>query len=155
MGTRATVGYKGTLIDEGIVIGTYIHYDGYPDHTLVQLVEIIKRDGMDTALDTIVHGARGWSSLDSNARYEEEGYGEAYDDMSYPYEAVSVNDKGFAPDLFNRADADWSYVVDAEQNLIHVWECSWGRWHHVFDLNLDEVADMDAETLRKSMLRYA
>ena len=155
MGTRATVGYKTVHANKEMVVGTYIHYDGYPDHTLVQLVEIIKRDGIQTALDTIVHGAKGWSILDAHASYGKPGYGGAYDDMAYPFKAESVNDKCFAPELFNRADADWSYVVDMEQNVIYVWKCSWGKWEHVSSLELDEIADMDEKALRNMILQYS
>ena len=75
--------------------------------------------------------------------------------MAYPFKAESVNDKCFAPELFNRADADWSYVVDMEQNVIYVWKCSWGKWEHVSSLELDEIADMDEKALRNMILQYS
>lgn len=35
MATRAAIGY---LKGDGSVVGAYVHYDGYPDHTLTTLV---------------------------------------------------------------------------------------------------------------------
>lgn len=149
MPTSAIVGFKFRFVNKEQVIGTYIHYDGQPNNTLVQLIRIIKRDGIRTAISAIVHGAKGWSILDARASYGKPGYGDPYYDMQYPSQATIVDDKCFAPELFYRTDADWAYVVDIEQNVIYVWKCSRWEWKHICDIKLDEIPDLDAEIQRR------
>lgn len=153
MGTRAMIGYKKTN-DTNMVRGTYIHYDGYPDHTLVQFIEIIKRDGLKNAVGMIVDGAQGWTNIDAFSGYGIPGYGLPDDDMNYPYEGDIVNDNCFVPALFNHGDFDWAYVVDVEENIIYIWQRNWGKWSHVINVHIDDAMRCDADDLRNLMLQY-
>ena len=42
--------------------GRYVHADGYPTSMVSTLRDLVARDGLDTVLQTVVHGeAYGWS----------------------------------------------------------------------------------------------
>lgn len=153
MGTRAMIGHKKPN-DTNVVRGTYIHYNGYPDHTLVQFIEIIKRDGLKNAVGIIVDGVQGWVNIDAFSEYAIPGYGLPDDDMNYPYEGGMVNDDGFVPALFNHGDFDWAYVVDMEENTISAWHRNWGKWFHEFNVDINDVMHIDSDDLRNLMLQY-
>jgi hypothetical protein len=43
--------------------GRYVHSDGYPDHMLPTLLDIIQRKGVDRAVDVLINWNPGWSFI--------------------------------------------------------------------------------------------
>ena len=100
-------------------IGTYVHFDGYPQHMMPALTAMIERDGIDTVIDTLIIPG-GWSLLNPNANGSPEplgaerargvvGYGVAYND-------------GMAPTFFTSDDdlrmIEYVYLLDANTNSV-------------------------------------
>lgn len=64
MATRSVVGYAR---EDGVVRGTYVHYDGYPENMIPSLTEMFERrgfEGMKEWIDAGVAGC-GYSTIDS------------------------------------------------------------------------------------------
>ena len=59
MGTRSVVAIP---LDGGFK-GRYIHWDGYPSGVGQNLLDIIKRDGLERAIEVLTRENYGWSSL--------------------------------------------------------------------------------------------
>ena len=62
MSTRSVV-YGRT---ESGIKGVYVHSDGHPDSRLPVLAELIRRDGVDRVMSTLLEQTWGWSFLDSD-----------------------------------------------------------------------------------------
>ena len=64
MGTRSIIAAEFDT-DNGVEIkGVYAHWDGYPEHMLVALKEIVARDGRDAAVEELFReGGQGWSVI--------------------------------------------------------------------------------------------
>ena len=60
MSTRSIVAAQ---TEKGLV-GVYVHFDGYPEGRLPVLEALIKRDGVETVVATLLEG-QDWSSLDN------------------------------------------------------------------------------------------
>ena len=70
----------------------YTHWDGYPEWMMPALVEIVQRDGYDTAIRTLItESPDGWSQINPQFAASQdtiegfeivEGYGTRYDDGS-------------------------------------------------------------------------
>jgi hypothetical protein len=60
MATRSVV---GRYVGDDAWIGRYVHWDGYPANMIMVLLEIVLRDGFDTAVSTLVFENYGWSGL--------------------------------------------------------------------------------------------
>ena len=60
MATRSVV---GRYVGDDAWIGRYVHWDGYPANMVMVLLEIVLRDGFDTAVSTLVFENYGWSGL--------------------------------------------------------------------------------------------
>lgn len=67
--------------------GVYLHSDGYPTHALVQIGELVRRDGVDKVRAVLTDWTKGWSTIGPDQvlpwhgedRYEVvEGYGVRY-----------------------------------------------------------------------------
>ena len=66
MGTRSVVGYKTPTGFKGV----YVHWDGYPEHMMTALYELLRRDGYEHVCRVLVEEhPNGWSSIDP---FEEE-----------------------------------------------------------------------------------
>lgn len=85
MATRSVV---GRYIGENAWIGRYVHWDGYPAGMVPVLLDIVLRDGIDKALDTLIWKNYSWSSLwgsdkpeYSKAENYVDGYGEVHPDV--------------------------------------------------------------------------
>lgn len=61
MSTRSIVAAQ---TEKGLV-GVYVHFDGYPESRLPVLDGLIKRDGVDTVVATLLKG-QDWSVLDND-----------------------------------------------------------------------------------------
>ena len=60
MGTRSAV-FRQT---ENGLEGCYVHWDGYPEHMVGALYELLRRDGYETVCRTLIDEApNGWSSI--------------------------------------------------------------------------------------------
>lgn len=116
MSTRSVV-YGRT--DSGIK-GVYVHSDGYPEARLPVLAELIRRDGVDRAMSTLLEQTWGWSFLDSapetqlpaskqDGRFElVPGYGVRYtvEDGGEPNYRDTSNE--------GRLDAVYVYVIEQD-----------------------------------------
>lgn len=109
MGTRSVVAARQ---EDGSWRGRYVHWDGYPDGVGAAVQEIVKRDGRDQAIETLLVQNFGWSSVDAQREQElgsgytdgrfraVPGYGVAYtteQNQSHSedwYDAESVRNEG-------------------------------------------------------------
>ena len=119
MGTRSII-----AIPEGKTgfRGRYAHWDGYPNGVGRALRSIVLRDGMETAIRTLLVDNYGWSTVDA-AHYQEvpeymddgrfvavPGYGVAYttkDGQSDPAIWLSRGDTGNW--------CEWAYILRADR----------------------------------------
>lgn len=104
MGTRSAVGVRN---ENGEWKGRYVHWDGYPSGVGAELLELIKRDGPQKVVQTVVLQNYGWSTLDMNPRGVPQddgrfkvvpGYGVAYtevDGQSSPNDWITEEDAGW------------------------------------------------------------
>ena len=120
MSTRSVV-YGRT--DSGIK-GVYVHSDGHPDTRLPVLAELIRRDGVDRVMSTLLEQTWGWSFLDSDpegaplpdskqdGRFEPvPGYGVRYtaEDGGEPHYRDTSSE--------GRLDAVYVYVVEQDGSI--------------------------------------
>lgn len=111
MGTRSVIAAEVDNPDgEGTIIkGVYAHWDGYPDHMLVELQKIVARDGVEKAVEELLRqGGQGWSSIDSDNVSDVPGYGRRFTD---------------APDWAFRTDAagdgeEYFYVIRKDGQVV-------------------------------------
>ena len=67
MGTRSVVGYATPTGFKGV----YVHWDGYPEHMVPMLYELLRRDGYEHVCKVLVdEHPNGWSLI--NAFQEDE-----------------------------------------------------------------------------------
>ncbi len=121
MSTRSAIGYPA---GDGWR-GRYVHYDGYPEVRGPDLWRIVKRDGVERAIEVLCHEHYGWSSIDSEEvtpdeagvtldskpadRVRVSGYGVAYDD-------TTADDWITECDLF----IEWAYILSEQGMAIEV-----------------------------------
>lgn len=43
--------------------GRYVHFDGYPEHMLPALNDLISRKGLDRVIDVLINWNPGWASI--------------------------------------------------------------------------------------------
>lgn len=155
MGTRSII-----AIPEGKTgfRGRYCHWDGYPAGVGHALRSIVLRDGMETAIRTLIMDNYGWSSV--NARAEQEldstnddgrfapipGYGIAY----------TTKDGQSSPDMWlTRKDeswCEWAYVLHSDH--IDVYRATGVKWvkcaHYTIrfpELPAESLHSLDTEDL--------
>lgn len=90
MSTRSVVGYER---ENGTVEGTYVHWDGYPEHMIPALTkrfEEIGFEGMKNWIDKGVEG-QGFSSVLDEKPYDDgnEAWLQPIDAQEYGYEVTS------------------------------------------------------------------
>jgi hypothetical protein len=120
MSTRSVV-YGRT---ESGIKGVYVHSDGHPETRLPVLAVLIRRDGVDRVMSTLLEQTWGWSFLDSDpegmplpaskqdGRFEVvPGYGVRY-----------TEEDGGEPDYRDtsnegRLDAVYVYVVEQDGSI--------------------------------------
>lgn len=107
----------------------YTHFDGYPEAKLPELSAIIRRDGAEKAVETLLSARTGgWSIIDpwagegtQNTLGERsrvvDGYGIAYNDVgekdpAYIGDGMSEND---------RIWIEWVYLIDPDTGVITYW----------------------------------
>lgn len=132
MGTRSVVAIP---LDGGFK-GRYIHWDGYPSGVGENLLDIVRRDGVERAVQVLTEENYGWSSLNSTGPgefgpgYEDpgrgdgrfravEGYGTAYTTaggQSSPEEWITDSSDDWG--------TEWAYVINP--NWITVLQRRWG-----------------------------
>lgn len=111
MSTRSIV---GGLTDGG-TYAVYVHNDGYPDGRLPVLEALIKRDGANKVLATLLSGREGgWSYLDDTTGADGrtpghgrivEGYGCAYND------APDATPLRFPEEYNDDSWIEWVYLI--------------------------------------------
>lgn len=89
MGTRSVVFAR----TESGLKGVYVHFDGYPDGRLPLLRTLIKRDGVDTVVRTILGKPSGWSHLNADQSSVLEKYLEDGRFLAIPGYGVQYNDQ--------------------------------------------------------------
>lgn len=155
MGTRSII-----AIPEGKTgfRGRYCHWDGYPGGVGHALRSIVLRDGMETAIRTLIIDNYGWSIV--NARAEQElnsttaygrlapvtGYGIAYttkDGQSSPDSWLTRKDESWC---------EWAYVLRSDR--IDVYRASGNKWvkcqHYTIrfpELSADSLHALDTEDI--------
>lgn len=112
--TMATRGIVARATNEGWE-GRYTHWDNYPQRMIYALGEIVARDGVDKAIQTLITDTPSWSQIEPLAKsgvpnlYEQhalvEGYGYAHTDTTLE-----------ESDLFTHTDtelawAEWLYII--------------------------------------------
>lgn len=129
MGTRSVV----ALPEDGAFRGRYCHWDGYPTGVGAALIEIVKRDGLDTARRTLTADHYGWSSLDAEPTHELRaglddgrfadvpGYG-----IAYTTEQNQSSESDWITSNGGDWGTEWAYVLN-ERGLM-VLERRWGDY---------------------------
>lgn len=129
MGTRSII-----AIPEGKTgfRGRYCHWDGYPGGVGHALRSIVLRDGMETAIRTLIIDNYGWSTVNANAMQALDGtnddgrfapvpgYGIAYttkDNQSSPDSWLTRKDESWC---------EWAYVLHADR--IDVYRSGRDKW---------------------------
>lgn len=112
MGTRSAVGVRN---ENGEWKGRYVHWDGYPSGVGKTLQDLIKRDGPQKVVQTVVLENYGWSALNgevhpqlglgySDGRFKAiQGYGVAYtevDGQSSPNDWITEDDAGWTEYIY-------------------------------------------------------
>ena len=120
MGTRSVVAVR----DKGGVAwkGRYVHWDGYPDGVGAAVAEIVKRDGVETAVRTLLEEHYGWSTVNAEPNVS---LTQGYDDGRF----VAVPGYGVA------------YTTKQGQSSPDEWyrfplskdDCVWIEWVHVIE----------------------
>lgn len=130
MGTRSVI-----AIPEGKTgwRGRYCHWDGYPSGVGAALRSIVLRDGMETAIRTLIIDHYGWSSVNAHA---EQTLDSATDDGRFvPVPgygiAYTTKDNQSSPDDWHtRADkrswCEWAYVLRTDR--IDVYRNAGVKW---------------------------
>lgn len=108
MSTNSTVGRKSD--DKG----RYVHWDGYPSGVGVALVTLLKRDGYEKVMSTIVDEHYGWSSIDCEGAELEEPYNDGRFVAVPGYGMAYTTEQGqSSPDEYLRAgEEEYGYLVD-------------------------------------------
>ena len=108
MATRSLIGTYDSQHDWRM---RYVHWDGHPDTMGKTLCTIIKRDGMEAAVRSLVTDAlHGWSSLDAHADTNRPGYSESHRIVpGYGY-AYTDGDDGYVY-RSDDMDCEWAYVM--------------------------------------------
>lgn len=106
MSTRSAVG-AATAPGEAFR-GRYVHWDGYPGYVGKTLIEMVRRDGVETVLDVLTRQHYGWSSLGTGPQGLGPGYTdgrfEAVDGFGIAYTEV---DGQTSPDEWVTTEEDW------------------------------------------------
>lgn len=100
--------------------GRYVHWDGYPEGVGVAVAEVIARDGLTTAVETLIKEHYGWSSVNAGDSTENRdparfvnvpGYGLAYmNDTEQPNESRDSDDG-------DNWDIEYAYVIRADATV--------------------------------------
>ena len=73
MSTRSVI---ATELPGGDIRGTYVHWDGYPEHMAVQIDKLIAEHGAEAALTALLAPINGWSGIDTRAGEREDRSGQ-------------------------------------------------------------------------------
>ena len=139
MSTHSTVGrYEDQF-------GRYVHFDGYPDTVGVNLIKIIRRDGVDDALSVLIDEHKyGWSSIDpdNHSFFTADEMSIGYDDGRF--EAVEGYGVAYTgkqtqnrENRLNVSDTVYGYLIE-HNGMIHVYtadECGEAAVINPFDDN--------------------
>ena len=88
--------------------GRYVHWDGYPEHMIPTLLDLIERKGLDRVIDVLINWNYGWSSLGAAGQIDVDRYA---DDRF-----TVVSDYGVA---YSRSEQDNHWITD--QNSEPLW----------------------------------
>ena len=131
-------------------LGRYLHSDGYPSHTGIQLIRIIQRDGAQKAAETLCVDHYGWSFIDTlytMNRFNEDQDSGYYDErfgLLPGYGIFCTEQDDVTADDFDdpKSTEEFGYIINND-GTIEVYE----RGKHIATVNA--LAD-DAE---KQMLK--
>ena len=85
MGTRACIAVWEDK-ENGIFRGKYSHWDGYPDHLGVTLLNWVNRNGLDKTIEILIDGIEaqsGWSTINHNGDCSSIGWDDPLENNSY------------------------------------------------------------------------
>lgn len=89
--------------------GRYVHSDGYPEHMIPTLMDLINRKGVDRVIDVLINWNPGWSFIGT------------YDNMTNylgPDRAHFVSDYGLAYTRQEQSMDDW--YTDQDNNALWI-----------------------------------
>lgn len=91
--------------------GRYVHFDGIPLGVGKSIWKIVVRDGIDAAIDTLVHKHYGWSAIDHDDRSwfdNESGHVHGY---GLAYEPEDQGDWWIHAQDTDKSWCEWFYVI--------------------------------------------
>ena len=110
MGTRSVVGLK---TGRGW-FGRYVHWDGYPEGVGAAVWHIVKRDGIGTAVQTLLMDNYSWSNL-SMATEEDPDDPRGLKFVSgYGYAHTDVEADGIITDNGDKWGTEYAYILSRE-----------------------------------------
>lgn len=122
--------------------GRYVHSDGYPTSRGPTLWALIKRDGTQKVLKTIVDEHYGWSSLNLRDNVLSPGYNDDGRFVVVPGYGIAytVKDGQSSPDEFITQEkpdwgVEWAWVLN--RSALSVFVANGERWNLVEVVNLD------------------
>lgn len=120
----------------------YVHWDGYPEGVGAQLVNIMRRDGVDKALSILLdQNENGWSSLDHDALSARTGDGDRFYTV-VGYGHAYRSDDGTTGWLSRGDDmgCEWAYLVSGYRGHpmidVYEWNFDTDQWslHSCMDI---------------------
>lgn len=100
--------------------GRYCHWDGYPTGVGEALRQIVKRDGLDTAIRTLTQDYYGWSNVNAQDQQElHKGYQDGRFAAVPGYGIAYTTHQGQSrPEQWHTSDdreswCEWAYVLTA------------------------------------------
>jgi hypothetical protein len=119
MSTRSVV-YGRT--DSGIK-GVYVHSDGHPETRLPVLAELIRRDGVDRVMSTLLEQTWGWSFLDPDPEgaplpdSKQDGRFELVPGYGVRYTAEDGGEPNYRGTSNDAPDVAYVYVVEQDGSI--------------------------------------
>lgn len=111
MGTRSIIGIKA----EGGWMGRYCHWDGYPEGVGAGVWHLVKRDGLETAVKTLVQDNYSWSCITLQDEHDPE---EVRDEKDFIKGYGYVHSGGRNVDMIvsngDKWGTEWAYILSPE-----------------------------------------
>ena len=127
-------------------MGRYVHWDGSPGSRLPVLLDLVKRDGLDAVIRTVIEDNYGWSYLDSTQTHELDGYHTDGRFIARPGygAAYTLNQAGGSQmETDTTADPVWiEYVYIMGPRTITVLENTMDGWRRADSVRYDAVLEV-------------
>ena len=121
MGTRSQL---GVIMENGDILGCYVHYDGYPDHMIPAIEDYISRFSTTGLVILISRAIRTGGIRSFNI--EKDGYSDNLDEPEYVFKETDFLDDDFpfsidetTWELHEDLGAQYAYLVDYNTGVIN------------------------------------